>query len=102
MEQSIKNHENLLLHTFISNKQKQRISSLLKTKKGRQKIKELLPHSLEFNSEFIYKIPDNKQTAEYIFDLLAKKNAPEICYLISENNSFDGKIMKLEEALKKM
>jgi hypothetical protein len=102
MTQSIQNHENLLVNTFISNKQKQRLSSLLKSKKGRQKIKALLPHSLEFDSKFIYKIPDNKQTAENIYDLLVSKNAPDTCYLISEHTSFDGKMMQLKEALNKI
>lgn len=98
----IQQHENLLVNTFISNKQKQRISSLLKSKKGRQKIRALLPHSIEFEAKFICKIPDNKQTAENIFSLLISKNAPDICYLISEHTSFDGKMMQLEEALKKI
>ncbi|MFA5982399.1 MAG: hypothetical protein WC782_00105 [Methylococcaceae bacterium] len=102
MTQSIQNHENLFVNAFISNKQKQRISYLLKSKKGRQKIKALLPHSLEFDSKSIHKIPDNKQTAENIYALLVSKNAPDICYLISEHTSFDGKIMQLEEALNKI
>jgi hypothetical protein len=95
----IKNHEDLLINTFISDRQRQRINTLLKNKKGRQKIRGLLPHSIEFKPQYVYKIPANKQTVEDILSLLVSKNAPESCYLISEHTSFDGKIMKLEDAI---
>jgi|APLak6261703504_1056268.scaffolds.fasta_scaffold00407_8 hypothetical protein len=102
MQNIIQYHENSLVTTFICNKQKQRISSLLKSKKGRQKIRSLLSHSIEFEPKFICKLPDDKQTAEDVFNLLLSKNAPDVCYLISESTSLDGKVMPLEEAINKI
>jgi len=34
--------------------------------------------------------------------LLLSKNAPDVCYLISESTSLDGKVMPLEEAINKI
>lgn len=95
----LKIHEELFFDTFINKDKKKRLKNLLKSKKGRKKIRESLPHSLIFNPAFIKNIPANQQTKKNITKLLITKNAPPTCYLISEHTSLDRKTMNLEDAI---
>ena len=61
-KEKIQKYEKLLAETFIDKSQKERFVTLLKNKKGREKIRHMLPHSIRFNKKLITSIPNNQQT----------------------------------------
>lgn len=85
---------------FVESRQAQRVNSLLDSgKKGREKLINMLPHSIELNHKFAFLILPSEQFPEKIFRKLSDHNAPDICYLISENPDLDAKEIQLREAL---
>jgi len=92
-------HENELINRLIIRDKRERISSLLKSKKGRTKLRRDLAHNFIFDSRYSSKIPVNTQTTNLIYDSLRGHNAPDECYLISENSKLDGKFISLKEAI---
>lgn len=95
-------HEELLIENFVTKSKRERAKVLLKSKKGRDKFRHGLAHYTDFDSKFILPIENNLQQDKIIYDLLLKKGASSDCYIISENNLIDNKIMDLEEALSKV
>jgi len=96
----IKQHENSFINAFLVAEQQQRFCALLKSKKGRKKIRDSLSHSIKFKPQTIRQIPTDKQAADDILKLLIKNQSPTTCYLISEHTSFDEKEMDLNKALR--
>jgi hypothetical protein len=92
-------HEELFIESFVIKSKRDRVKILLKSKKGRDKFRKSLAHYADFDNKFILSIPSNLQNNRTICDLLIKKGSPSNCYIISENNLIDNKIMRLEEAL---
>jgi len=92
-------HEEFLVNRLIDHTKKERLKSLLNSKKGRVKLRKRLAHNIDFDSRFITKIPTSKQTTYQILESLKGGGASDQCYVISENNEIDGKILGLEEAL---
>ena len=93
-------HEQLVIDCFVDKSQRDRLKQLTKTKKGRIKLRHYLAHSIKFNKRYILQIPKNMETPDDVFQLLVKKGSPNnCCYLISENTNFDGKTIKLKDAL---
>lgn len=92
-------HEELFIESFVIKAKQDRVKILQKSKKGRDKFRLSLAHYPDFDNKFILSIPSNLQNDKGVCDLLVKKGAPSNCYIISENNLVDNKIMSLDEAL---
>lgn len=92
-------HERLLIQAFIVPSKRTRMIDLLSKPKRRSKILVKLPHFRDLNLRYSFKIPSSLQTSKGIHDLLKKKGAPELCYIISIDPQLDAKKKTLSEAL---
>jgi len=92
-------HQDMLITRFILRDKKERLKTLLKSKRGRIKLRNRLAHNIDFDPRFITIIPNNQQTTKLILELLRHESAPSECYIISEDVTIDGKILNLTDAL---
>lgn len=94
-------HEELFAKNFIVLGKSERYFSLLKTKKGRIKIRFGLNHCNDLDKRCLNQIQSNQQNVEDIYIILRKKGAPETCYVVSSNSETNEEEMILRDALSK-
>jgi hypothetical protein len=88
-------HENGIIN-FIAEHKKERVAQLLADPKRRQKILNTLAHEKGmFDRAVIVPVPEGRDSAAGIYACLKDWDAPEDCYLISEDAEWDGKHFKL-------
>ncbi len=97
------NHEVEYIKSFIIKDKKQRYYDLIRSKKGRLKIKSLLCHAhiADIVDEFKFLLPTKNQMLSTILKILKSHNAKNTCQLIFESKIINNEEMELEDALKK-
>jgi hypothetical protein len=93
------NHENGFVE-FVAPRRQERIRALLKAPSNRKKLIAMLPHFSDFDSRWLVHIEPSDHNALRILQLLRDRNAPDMCYVISENYKIDGTSVELATALK--
>jgi superfamily II DNA or RNA helicase len=93
-------HEREFVKAFVPRERRERWLELLANPKQRQKITLQLAHNAVFRSDRIVAIEPRQQHAKPLSELLTRKGAPELCYVISESEELDGREMLLVDALK--
>jgi len=85
--------------TFVSRQRQDRYLELLKSARGRAKVRKKLAHFDDFDPRFVVGIPISKQTAALIEQLLVSLGAPRRCSVFSELEERDSSDITLREAL---
>lgn len=98
-EFSAHEHEELLADNLIASEKRPRFKALVKSKKGRAKLRQRLAHNIGFEKQCLTEVPPKLHTADQISSLLAREGAPQKCYVISEDARIDGQILDLAVAL---
>ena len=94
-------HEELFARNFIVPEKRERYIALLKTKKGRIKIRFGLDHCKDLDKNYITQVPIKNQNADNIYHILRTKGASENCYVISSNSETDEQEVNLYDAVLK-
>ncbi len=89
--------EQSLVGAFVVPQKRARYSTLLESRKGRDKFRRSPAHFSDWDARFVIRIDDH--TAQAIEKLLLNMGAPPICYITSENDRDDTARMDLLEAL---
>jgi hypothetical protein len=92
-------HEQQFAKSFITPEKQIRYLELLKSEKGRKKVRAGLYHCRDIDQRFARLLDPKDQTTEGVEQILRSKGAPERCYLFSAENDLDGREMDLSEAL---
>jgi len=90
------------LTAFTLGSKHERYSELLRTKRGREKVRLSLDHFGDLNLSYCKRVPAAEQTPSGVLALLQKLGAPVSCYVLSSNNEVDGQELELEEALNRI
>lgn len=97
-----KDIEMKIISAFIIKRKKTRAAYELCNNKKRNDFIWRIGHYNHFDNRFIHKITQPVNSYKVIYDILKKYNAPDECYVLSYNDSIDGKIALLEDALKEV
>jgi hypothetical protein len=93
-------HEPELIRAFVGRAHRDRYLSLLANPRKRGIILRRLAHGGDLDPRFIHRVPDADQTPERIQRMLVSRDAPERCFVVSENAALDGRELPLGEALR--
>jgi hypothetical protein len=96
---SVVEHEESLIRAFVRPHRKTRLLELLKSAKGREKLRKGLAHFHDLDPRFAHLVPPSKHRARDIETSLRAKGAPENCHILSESAELDGREMPLGSAL---
>lgn len=88
-----------ILTAFVLAPKRDRLVTLLQTKKGRPKIRRALAHFRDLDPRYARRLGSGETSASAIFALLKARGAPANCYLLSEDSALDGHELPLQEAL---
>lgn len=97
-----KDRDRAVIESFIQQSKRQRWLELMRSDKGRNKLRSALAHFADFDPGTIVPISPNQQHPRSIHRLLTDSGAPRICSLISENANWDGLDMELDIALQEI
>lgn len=92
-------HELLLIKSFVLKDRSKRYTNLISTKKGRIKFRMYIPHFKGLNERYIVELKTEQHNPNSLYDFLKSFGASDYCYIISENSLYDGKQLRLFEAL---
>lgn len=84
---------------FLIPQKRDRYRELLGKARGRDKIRRELSHFGHFDPRLIRTIPPSEHGPAPIEKALRRLGAPDLCYVISESRSVDGREMQLTFAL---
>lgn len=88
-----------IFEAFTVPSKRERYSVLLRTRKGRMKVRLSLDHFGDLDLRYCTKVPATERTPSRISALLRRLGAPDSCYVLSSNEEIDGHELKLEDAL---
>ena len=91
--------EAILLKTFARKDRKDRLLTLRRSKKGREKLRARIAHFDDLDQRHMQKIPADQQSSKGILQLLMARRASPTCLVISEDPDLDGRMMPLSEVL---
>ena len=92
-------HSSALIRAFIVPERRARLLGLLKSPRGREKLRRSLAHLRDLDPRFCHLVPAAEQTPVAIVALLRAKGAPAECVLLAEDASLDGRRLGLKDAL---
>jgi len=92
-------HATALFSTFILPNRQDRYTNLLKSAKGRAKLRSSLAHFQDLDPRHARRIVPSNLANEAIAEQLRKRGAPKECYIVSETAELDGQTLPLEDAL---
>ncbi len=92
-------HEEMFARHFVKPAKRERYLSLLESPKGRKKIIFGLDHCPDLDLRYATLLATQDQNLELIYDLLKRKGATDVCYVMSTNEQYDGRELPLFEAL---
>jgi hypothetical protein len=95
-------HEEAIFLSFILPQRRARYLAILAKPKRRDDITGTLAHFPHLDMRYAISIPPSQRHAHDILRFLKSKDAPDFCYVMSENSDLDGKQMSLEEVLKEI
>jgi hypothetical protein len=96
---SMNDHEEQFARAFIVPEKRERYLSLLQSKRGRRKLVAGFHHCHDLDDRFARLIPSDQQSAGSIEQILKKHGAPEVCYVMADDENIDGTEMNLTDAL---
>ncbi len=104
MSYSLAPQEEAAVHAFIVKDRRDRFLELLPNPKRRHKITQSLahPNPAWFDSRCVKPIPPAHSGAAAIAKLLHAKGAGSLCWVISEDQRFDGKELELDSVLSEL
>lgn len=91
--------EEALFAAFIVPSKKQRYVELIRSKRGREKIRLSLDHFSDLDDRSCERLNPNEASLPGILKKLRDLGAPSTCYLVSSDADLDGQAMDLAEAL---
>jgi hypothetical protein len=97
--EELKEKDAALIRGFIQKPKQRRWLELLRSEKGRKKLRSTLAHCDDFDPTVIVPIPSSQQHPSSIYRLLVELGASTTCSLISENADLDGLDLDLDLAL---
>ena len=92
-------HETALVNAFVLPERRARLTELLGTRRGRERVLASLYHFRALDPRFVISIPTANHTPSAIRELLAARGAPTSCHVISTNRRLDGREVDLGVAL---
>lgn len=92
-------HEASLISAFVTPSKRERFLLMLQSTKGRQKLRDQLPHFDEWDERFIVNIPPHEQTPDKIAKMLLALGSSPLVHVISSARELDDKRMLLDHAL---
>jgi len=92
-------HEELFATNFIVPAKRERYLELLKSAKGRSKLRFGLNHCGDIDMRYARLVPASEQYAEAILKILKQKGAPDLCHVMSSNSYIDEEDLPLRKAL---
>ena len=92
-------HESALFNAFVLPSRRDRYTNLLKTAKGRAKIRASLAHFRDLDPRFAQRLEPSNQANAAIAQELQRRGAPAESYIISEASELDGQTLPLMAAL---
>ena len=94
--------EEHLLARFVVPNKRERYAEMISKPKKRAKFLAELDHFKSLDPRYVVPIAASQQSPEGITSILAKKGAPQSCWVTSSHRDLDEKQMYLLEALKKI
>ncbi len=94
--EAVRRFEETLVSAFIVPAKRERYRTLLAHPKRRARILEGLNHCHDFDPRYATPIASNTPC---IAALLRSRGAPEVCHVISDISTLDGREMRLEDAI---
>ena len=91
-----------IIQAFVVPPKKERLLTLLGSKKGRPKVRRALAHFRDLDHRYAQRLDPSQHTSGAIITLLKERGAPANCYLLSEDADLDGCELPLEEAVEKV
>lgn len=95
-------HASAVIRAFVAPERQDRFLALLRSERGREKLRCQLAHFGALDVRFAQRIAGSAQTPECIARLLRAEGAPETCVLLAEDTALDGRAMPLEDALREV
>ena len=91
-------HE-LGLAQFLEPERQDRFRQLLRSDRGRTKLRASLAHFRDLDPDVCQTIPPSMHWPANVEAFLGQRGAPAVCYAISEDDEIDGMLLPLREAL---
>src|SRR5258708_1106376 len=92
-------HASALVRAFLTPDRQDRYLALLRSARGRSKLRARLAHFRDLDGRFARPISPSEHTPASIAKLLRSRGAPATCVLLAEDPALDGREFPLEEAL---
>jgi hypothetical protein len=94
-------HEEQFAANFIMPVKQERYLSLLKSAKGRSKLRFGLNYCSDLDMRYAKLVSADQQCADALFKILKQKGAPDLCYVMSSNSNLDEEELSLYRALER-
>ncbi len=91
--------EESVVRAFVVLRKRERMLSLLANPKRRRQALNELYHFGDLDDRFVVPVEPRRQTPEGIAEALQSYGAPNKCWVISTDDSLDGREMLLDEVL---
>jgi hypothetical protein len=92
-------HAAALIRAFVLPERQPRLVSLLRSERGRAKLRAQLAHFAGLDPRWALSLPPSDHTMTRIADRLRNEGAMGVCYLLAEDPELDGQELALEAAL---
>jgi hypothetical protein len=93
--------EKSLIETFVTKSRRQRYLNLINSERGRNKFRKYIAHFDDFDERYVVAMNSTHNVVD-LHQQLKTRNAPEVCYIISENSLYDAKSMELTAAIDRL
>ena len=93
--------EQILIKKFVVKDKQERYLTFLSKEKTREKFKKALYHFDDFNWDLFREIPGNENERQTISSRVKNQKNISTCSIISVDREYDGKVIPVDEAIKK-
>lgn len=94
--------EQRFVEEYIVASKRARYLTFLKGPKHRQKILERLNHSLDYDESKATRLDAQRRDEDSLIALLRSHHVAETCYLMADQNQYDGQELRLENAIREL
>jgi hypothetical protein len=94
-----KDHTVEVIAAFFLAERRARFLSLARSPRGRAKLRRELAHLRSIDPRYRSHLPGSLHQVDSIVRALKQRGAPDLCYIISESPSLDGRTISLQDAL---
>jgi len=95
-------HEEQLIKAFFLPDRRRRYLEFIGNPKRRGDLLRMLAHFPHLDPRYTKSLPTSQQSAAAIESLLRGKGAPDLCWVISEDDDLDGKHIEIGAVLKEI